>query len=270
VTRSEAKANEYRSAGYAAIVADVTKPETLVYLPPAETVLFAVGYDRNSARAIEDVYAGGVRNVLRALPEKVARFTYISTTGVYGPAGGEWVDEATPTDPQRDGGRASLAAEQTLAAHDLGKHGVILRLAGIYGPGRLPFINELRSGRPIPAPAEGYLNVIHVDDAAQFVVSADQWLANQAPAETPHVFCVSDGHPVTRTEYYRELARQLGAPAPRFVDPEPGSPRAARAMSNRRVRNERMLAELRVNLKYPSYREGLAKILETENQPGRM
>ena len=78
-------------------------------------MLFAVGFDRSAGASIDDVYAGGVRNVLAALPSDIGRFIYISTTGVYGNAGGEWVDEDTPPDPQRDGGRASLAAEQALA-----------------------------------------------------------------------------------------------------------------------------------------------------------
>ena len=81
-----------------------------------------------------------MRNVLAALPAETGRLIYISTTGVYGPADGDWVDEVTPPDPQREGGRASLAAEQVLAAHPLGQRSVILRLAGIYGPGRVPFI----------------------------------------------------------------------------------------------------------------------------------
>ena len=122
-------------------------------LPRADTVLFAVGFDRAAGQSIEEVYAGGVRNVLAALPADVRRFIYISTTGVYGSAGGEWVDEATPPDPQREGGRASLAAEQVLAAHPLGRRSIILRLAGIYGPGRVPFIDKLRAGEPIPAPS---------------------------------------------------------------------------------------------------------------------
>ena len=86
------------------------------------------------------------------------------------------------------------------------------------------------------------------------------------PTTARAVYCVSDGHPVERGEYYSEVARQIGAPPPRFVEPDPDSPRAARAESNRRVRNERMLAELRVTLAYPDYRAGLAAILETQNQ----
>lgn len=262
VTRSPPRADGFVHHGYNALVADVTQPETLTQLPAADTVLFAVGFDRTGGPSIEDVYAGGVRNVLAALPPGTGRFIYISTTGVYGPAAGAWVDETTPPDPRRDGGRASLAAEQVLAAHPLGRHGVILRLAGIYGPGRIPFLEELRAGRSIPAPSTGHLNLIHVDDAAAVVgaAAAKNWGAVPATA-SPHVDCVADGNPVQRGEYYAEVARLIGAPPPRFIAPEPNSPRAARAEADRRVRNDRMLADFGIRLAYPSYREGLAKIL---------
>jgi len=261
VTRSQERADQFQRAGYATIVADVTRPESLRDLPSAETVLFGVGYDRSAAastQSIEEVYAGGIRNVLAALPLDTGRFIYISTTGVYGPASGEWVDEATPPDPRRDGGRASLAAEQLLAAHPLGARSVILRLAGIYGPNRVPFIKELRAGEPIPAPASGYLNLIHVDDAAQAVVAADHL---EPLSNGPRVYCVSDGEPVQRGDYYSEVARQVGAPPAQFTAPDPSSPRATRAESDRRICNDRMLAELRVTLAYPDYRAGLAAIL---------
>lgn len=268
VTRSSARAASFAQQGYAVIIADVTRPETLKDLPTADTVLFAVGHDRDSDQPIETVYAGGMRNVLATLPENTGRYIYISTTGVYGPAGGDWVDEATPPDPQRDGGRASLAAEQTLAAHPIGARSVVLRLAGIYGPGRVPYINELRDGKPIPAPSNGYLNLIHVDDAAAVVVAAAEMpLAESMELDgNVRVYCMSDGHPVERAEFYAEVARQIGAPAPRFIAPDPNSPRAVRAAADRRVRNDRMLTQLRVHLAYPDYRAGLAALLETQNQ----
>ena len=89
---------------------------------------------------------------------------YISSTGVYGDADGEWVDETTPCRPAREGGKACLAAEQVLAEHPLGKRSVVLRPAGIYGPDRIIRAEALRRGEPIDAPADGYLNLIHVDD----------------------------------------------------------------------------------------------------------
>ena len=255
ITRSAERATSFGEQGYRAVVADVTRPETLRNLPAADTVLFAVGYDRTSAQSIAEVYAGGVRNVLDALPADTGRFIYISTTGVYGDANGRWVDERTSPDPQREGGRASLAAEQILAAHPLGGRGIILRLAGIYGPGRLPFVDKLRDGQPISAPSAGHLNLIHVDDAATVVLAAGQL----TPFDNgPRIYCVCDGHPVQRGDFYRELARLSGAQPPQFIEPDPNSPRAARAAADRRVRNDRMLHDLSVKLAYPDYRAGLA------------
>jgi nucleoside-diphosphate-sugar epimerase len=226
-----------------------------------ESLLFAVGFDRAGDWDIHTVYADGLRNVLAAAPASVSRVIYISTTGVYGPADGEWVDEQTPPDPQRDGGRASLAAEQVLAGHPLGARSVILRLAGIYGPGRVPYIDKLRAGEPLAVPSEGWLNLIHVDDAARIVVAADRWAAARQSDDGPHVFCVSDGAPAVRRDYYTEVARLIGAPPPSFTPPLADSPAAARAESNRRVSNRKLLKVLNIELQYPSYHEGLAAIL---------
>jgi nucleoside-diphosphate-sugar epimerase len=201
--------------------------------------------------------------VLAALSADTGHLIYISTTGVYGPADGGWIDEVTPPDPRRDGGRASLAAEERITAHPLGQRSVILRLAGIYGSDRVPFIRELRTNEPIAAPASGWLNLIHVDDAVEAVIAACQL---QPFCNGPRVYCVSDGQPVQRDEFYSEVARQIGAQPPRFVEPAPTSPRAARAEANRRISNARMLADLRVKLTYPDYRAGLAHTVETSNQ----
>jgi nucleoside-diphosphate-sugar epimerase len=262
-TRSPQRRAEFERQGYRAIVCDVSRPDTFESLLAAETVLYSVGFDRSGERSILNVYAGGVYNVLMMLPANAGRFIYISTTGVYGPAGGDWVDEKTPTNPQRDGGKASLAAEQSLAAHPLGARSIILRLAGIYGPGRVPFLDDLLAGRPIAAPREGFLNLIHVDDATAAVLAAARLPTFN---DGPRVYCVSDGQPVKRGEFYQEVARKIGAPAPKFTAPDPRSPRAARASANRRVRNDHMRTELRVELAYPDYRAGLAALLETQNQ----
>lgn len=254
--------------------ADVTKPETLKWLAqapalggePVESLLYAVGYDRTAGPDIHSVYAEGLRNVLAALPASVTRAIYISTTGVYGTAGGGWVDEQTPTDPQRDGGKASLAAEQILAAHPIGRRSAILRLAGIYGPGRVPYLDKLRAGEPTAAPSEGWLNLIHVDDAARIVVAVDRWLADRGESDGPHVFCVSDGSPVVRGNYYAEAARLIGAPPPRFTAPAVDSPAAARAGADRRVGNAKLrelMSAAGIAFEFPSYREGLAAILPT-------
>ncbi|HEX6962418.1 MAG TPA: NAD-dependent epimerase/dehydratase family protein [Lacipirellula sp.] len=269
LTRHEDRAIELAAAGMLTARGDVTEPASLVHVQkafgidatPPEAMLYAIGFDRSSATDIRAVYADGLKNVLDAAPRSISRAIYISTTGVYGAAGGGWVDERTPPAPYRDGGKASLAAEQVLSEHPLGRRSAILRLAGIYGPARIPYLDELRNGDPLPVPIAGWLNLIHVDDAARIVVAVDAWLKSQFESNGPHVFCVSDGVPTPRSEYYAEVARLIGAPKPSFSTPPPDSPAAARAAANRRVSNAKLMQTLQVPLAYPDYRKGLAAIL---------
>lgn len=255
VTRSNERARQFVAEGFRPIVADVLEPDSLAKLPRAETVLFAVGFDRASGASIFDVYVAGLRDVLASLSDGTQRFIYVSSTGVYGRSAGKIVDESSTTEPRREGGRACLAAEQALAKDRLGERAIVLRLAGIYGPGRIPLAAAIRAGQPIPGPADGWLNLIHVDDAARIVLAAETL------AEVPRTFNVSDGHPAVRREYYEELARLLDAPPPTFAAPAPDAPVTSREGGDKRVDNARMRTELGVELLYPRYREGLAAIV---------
>lgn len=255
VTRSPARASALQAEGLRPIVADVRDGKSLAQLPRVDTVLYAIGYDRAAGGSIREVYVQGLRAVLAALPAQTGKILYVSSTGVYAQNDGQWVDESSPCEPTREGGRACLEAEQLLAAHPLGQRAVVLRMAGLYGPGRIPNLDAMRRGEPIAAPQDGYLNLIHIDDAASVVLAAE------ARAIPPHLYLVSDGHPVLRRDYYQELARLAGAPMPRFVPPRAEAPSVARALSDKRVKNDRLVSELRVEIKYHSYREGLAAIL---------
>ncbi|REJ69844.1 MAG: SDR family NAD(P)-dependent oxidoreductase [Planctomycetota bacterium] len=258
VTRSAARAAELEAAGLLPVVADITRRETLASLPEVETVIVAVGFDRSTGLSIHQTYVAGMENVLAALPTTVTRVIYISSTGVYGQGDGSVVDEDSPTEPTRAGGRACLAAEELLARYLLGRGAVVLRLAGIYGPGRLPRSAQLIDREPLPVDPETYLNLIHVDDAAEAVLAADRL----DPAAALRRFCISDGHPILRGDYFAELARQLDTPLPVF-EPDAaaagGEPR--RGSGSKRVSNARMLAELDFTLTYPTWREGLAASL---------
>lgn len=258
VTRSAERARQFERDGRRPIVADVTEPDSLAGLPAADTVLYAVGYDRAAGRSLQEVYVDGFRQVLDHLPADTGRLIYVSSTGVYGPTDGEVYDEDSLCDPQREGGRACLAAEQLLAAHPLGRRSIVLRLAGIYGPGRIPLRSQIVAGEPLAVPVDGYLNLIHVDDAVETVLAAEH------RGNPPRTYIVSDGHPVIRRTYYEELARLLAAPAPRFSEPVADSAALARSRVDKRLSNARMLRELGVQPAYPSYREGLAAIVRGE------
>jgi nucleoside-diphosphate-sugar epimerase len=151
-----------------------------------------------------------------------------------------------------------LAAEELLQRHALGPRSVILRLAGLYGPGRLPRLAGLEGGDPLPVPADRVVNLIHVDDAAGVVLAAE------GLARPPRTYAVSDGHPVDRRTYLSYLAELSGLGPLQFREPAGDArdqPAGKRRGGNKRVNNARMLAELAVQLVYPSYREGLAASL---------
>lgn len=184
---------------------------------------------------------------------------YLSTTAVYGDHQGGWVDEQTPLVPATARGVARVAAEAAWAATGLPLH--IFRLAGIYGPGRGPF-QKLRDGtaRLIIKPGQVFSR-IHVADAAQVLA------ASMARPNPGAVYNVCDDDPAPPEAVLMEAARLLGLPPPPKVDYEVAEMTAmARSFyaESKRVRNDRIKAELGVRLAYPGHRDGLAGVLAAE------
>jgi len=175
-------------------------------LPTVDTVLWAVGFDRTAPASYEDVHVTGLQRLLDRLPGQ-PRFIFISSTGVWGDGSGGFVNETTPPTPAREAGRALVAAEARLQAHRHGP-GVVLRLAGLYGPDRLPRLADLQAGKPLPADPASWLNLIHIDDAA--AVACD---VAELSAPRP-LYVVSDGSPIRRRDWYEGLARITGNPSP--------------------------------------------------------
>lgn len=239
VTRSAAKADELAASGIHPWIADVCDAQSLTKLPEVDVVLHAIGYDRSSGKSQEEVTCGGVRNLLNSIHDRYRRFIQISSTSVYGQSAGEWVDETSECQPVLTGGQLALAAEKLVrAAHPpgCGQSFVILRLAGIYGPDRLlSRIDSLRAGQPLSGSGDAWLNLIHVDDAATAVVRAA--LLNDIEGE----FVIVDDQPLSRREYFEQLARLVEAPQPQFDQTLPskrGSGGLNKRCSNRKARQE--------------------------------
>jgi nucleoside-diphosphate-sugar epimerase len=262
VTRSTGRTAELERAGVVPLVADIHDHSTLAILPTVDTVLYAVGFDRSGSQSIRNVFVDALGNVLsNVCGGKCSRFIYISSTGVYGQEDGQWVDEESPCQPVREGGLACLDAENLLLREGVplpdgpAFEKCILRLAGIYGPGRIPRRQQVRAGKLIAASPEGWLNLIHVDDAARVVVAAAD------ASEFPDLLLVADGCPLRREDYFKELCRQLDAPPVCFEDPGGDSGRSQRALSSKRVSNQKMLTSLGLSLEFPSFSQGLEAIL---------
>ncbi len=188
---------------------------------------------------------------------------YLSTTGVYGDHGGDWVDEATPPAPRQPRSIERLAAEhawQALGAKT-GAAVDIFRLPGIYGPGRSA-IDQARAGtaRRIDKPGQ-YFSRIHVADVAAAVLAA----MSRRTYGTGAIYNVADDLPASGAEVTAFACELLGLPIPPLLPWEQTAP-AMSAMArsfyseNRRVRNDRLKRELGVTLRYPTYREGLHAI----------
>jgi nucleoside-diphosphate-sugar epimerase len=239
VTRTKDRVEELARLGAEAVVGDVLDPASLRRLPEVDGVLWCVGLDRTAGSTMREVYVQGLGNVLDALPG-APRFVYVSSTGVYAQGEGEEIDEEAAVGPVEESGWVVLEAERLLRRRR--PDAVVLRFAGIYGPGRLPRAAALLQGTPLATDPDGWLNLIHVADGARAVLAAFE---RGAPGA---VYNVSDGSPVRRREFYARLAEVLAAAPPRFAPPgrEPG----------RRIRSEKLL-RLGVAPGYPSYVEGL-------------
>src|SRR5438105_10460227 len=144
-TRRPQEAAALRTQGMEPILCDVLDAD-MAPLPAAETVLYAVGFDRSSGKSMRSVYVDGLANVLDRLPSP-DRFIYVSSSSVYGQTDGGWIDEASPTEPEEESGRIVLDAETVLRTKL--PTAVILRFAGIYGPGRLLRRTTIEAGEPI-------------------------------------------------------------------------------------------------------------------------
>ena len=191
------------------------------------------------------------------------RIVYLSTSGVYGDCGGEWVTEQRAPAPDSDRGRRRLAAEQDLLAwagpRDV--ETVILRVPGIYGPGRLP-IKRLRSGSPVVDEREcAFSNRIHAGDLARIDVAAAE--RGRAGA----VYNVSDGQPTTMTDYFMQVAELLGLEPPPIISLDEAREIMTPAMlsflgESRRLDNSLMRKELKVKLHYPTLEKGLRAVIK--------
>ncbi len=249
LTRSQAHAQLFEVSGIEPVIGDVTQPASLAGLPEVDTLLYAVGLDRNSGQSQRDVYVGGLDNVLGRMAGRVRRLLYVSSTGVYGQNDGQWVDESSECQPESESGRVCLDAENLL--RDKVPDSNILRLAGIYGPGRIVArVESLRAGLVVEGNPEAWLNLIHVVDAVATVLSCER---RGSPGST---YLVCDDHPSRRREYYSLLASMTGAPRPRFEPP-------SSAGLNKRCSNRRLHEELQVVLRFPRMNIGLPQALTT-------
>jgi len=262
---SAASAAQLQQAGITPLQANLDDPTSLKDLPVAGALVYY--FAPPPATGTTDPRMGHFLASI-APAQLPSRIVYISTSGVYGDRGGDQVNEDTPPNPQVDRARRRYDAEQQLRrfGQQYGIAVVILRVGGIYGPGRLP-IKRLQDRIPIIhehlAPTT---NRIHAEDLAQICVAA----ARRGRADS--VYNVSDGTHSNMTEYFNTVADFLKLPRPPAIDWEEAERTLSAGMlsylkESRRMDNRRMLQELGIKLQYPSLEAGLAAMAKDIEQP---
>ncbi len=254
-TRSPAKAEQLRRLGIVPIVADVTQPETLSGLPHATRIVYAVGFDSSAPYARSRLHGQGLRDFLAAVPIPPQKFLFVSSTSVYGDCQGALVDEDSPCHPQTESGQVLLQAERELLAGPLADRVVILRLAGLYGPGRIPRVIDSREGAD-----ERCINLIHVEDAATAVCLA---LDQEKPTGC---YTVSDNHPVSRLELRHLVLQYFGnPPGLRDTRISNAARHRPRGLGDKRICSDRIRHNLGFRCAYPTCASGLAAIARSSS-----
>ena len=236
------------------VAADLSSPG----LPPipADTtaVVISVAADSPSEEAYRTAYVSGISHVLDALERDGVtprRVLFVSSTAVYGDAGGDWVDESTTAMPGSFSGRILREAEDLLheRLRETPTAAVVLRLGGIYGPGRTRLIDQVRNGTAVIPDTPRYTNRIHRDDAAGAIVQ----LCTMDDVPAP-VYVGVDNDPAELGDVLRFLAAELG-----LEGPPSGNAGDGRG-GNKRCSNK-LLRGTGYSLVYPTFREGYRAIL---------
>ena len=246
-TRDAAKAAALAAAGIEAHLFDRARPLAAAALAGTTHLLSSVPPDAEGDPVLDCHGAA-----LAALP--LAWAGYLSSTGVYGDAGGAWVDETSPLRPSHERSRRRVVAEQAWLASGLPAE--VFRLAGIYGPGR-SLVDEVLAGtaRQVVRPGQVFSR-IHVADIASALTAAMQ---RPRPGR---ILNLADDAPAAPAEVLLEACRLVArTPPPPIAFEAAKAGMSAMALSfwadNRRVGNARLKRELGYRLRYPSYREGL-------------
>ncbi len=217
-------------AGVEPVVADLGDPSSLAGLPQGITrLVYLPAPDARTPQAYRRVYVEGLGALLDRLDRAaLERALLVTSSAVYGEHAGAWVDEDTPPAPPGFNGVVLLEAEALWRSRLPAQP--VLRLAGLYGPGRARLLDLLRAGRaPAPRDPPFYVNRMQVDDAA---AALDHLLSLPAPAP---LYLGCDDLPLPQFELYATLAGLLGAPVP-GVGPAPAG------IGNKRLSNARLRA----------------------------
>ena len=256
VTGLSRSAKPLTNPNFTHLIGDVTRPETLTRLTELspEFLIYCVAADAQSDAAYQAQYVNGLKNILVTQVDNpsLRAIFFVSSTRVYGQITDEWLNESTLPEPTDFGGERLLEAEQVLrdfVGNPKNCQKTVLRLSGIYGPGRT---RMLRMAQAPDWPLQNaWTNRIHRDDAAAFVAHlVDKVMNNQVLLPC---YVVTDSKPASQWEVLSWLAHQMRVEKNMLTMPP--------VSGGKRLSNVAMLSS-GFQLRYPDYQTGYATLLK--------
>jgi nucleoside-diphosphate-sugar epimerase len=249
VRRDPGRAATLAALGVEPLALDLSAPGAGDRLPPAEAIVACQAAAAEGEGAYRAAYLDANRALLGAASRWRAAFVYTGSTGVFGQRDGGDVDESTAPAPASGTGEVLAEAERlVLDAAAAGARASLVRLSGLYGPGRVGILERVRAGALALGPGDdAWMNFCHQEDAVELVLAA----LDRAPAGA--ILHGSDARPARRREVVEWIAARLGIAAPRTERAPPGP--------NRRILSARTRRLLGVELRYPSFADGLAPLV---------
>ncbi|QSR84614.1 NAD-dependent epimerase/dehydratase family protein [Methylacidimicrobium sp. B4] len=252
--RSEASRARLADLGIPALAGDIGSREAWESLTARpDFLIYGPSSSRGGTKEYENVFITGLSHALRRFPGLPLLF--LSSTSVYGQWTGEAVDEDSLAQPDSETGRILREAERM--ALDAG--GVVLRIAGIYGPGRTHLLDRFLRGEATISILDRWINQIHREDVVSAILHS---LALGLRRETVNIV---DDEPVRESRFYGWLAQRFDMPLPPQGG-ESGLPERKRKRTHKRISNAKARA-LGWRPFYPSFREGLLSLLPEQVPP---
>jgi len=249
-TRSPEAAAQLAAKSYTVHAVDIANRSAVqeAAASPFDVVIHCASSGGGGTERYHRVYVEGTNNLLAGLQPR--RFIYTSSTSVYAQTTGEWVDEESVAEPIHETGKILRRAEEFVRQNG----GLVVRLAGIYGPGRSALLRKfLSSEARIENDGQRYLNQVHRDDVAAALFHLVGASTKRSPVVS--VVNVTDDQPITQREAYAWLARKLERPLPAVVA-RPSERK--RGTSNKRVSNGKMRM-LGWEPKFPTFPIGMER-----------
>jgi nucleoside-diphosphate-sugar epimerase len=245
-TKSADSAQPLSTKAYPVRATDISKEDHVgIQAGNFDAVIHCASTRGGDADSYRHVYLDGVRNLLKRFGSSQVLFT--SSTSVYVQNTGDLLTEESPAEPKHETGKILREAEDLVLAN----HGIVIRLGGIYGPGRSALLKKFLSGNAILDPeSDRFVNQIHRDDAAEAI----QLLVNRQESDG-QIYNVVDDHPILLSECYRWLAAKLKRPLPATGA---STAKRKRGESNKRVSNAKLRASGWIP-RYPDFAQGMEK-----------